>query len=186
MNLKNRLKRLFEINENENFNWKKFKPRVLGCTFPVAWNKFYKADLIRKNKLHFAKCNLAEDHVFTFGAVLTAKNIGYLGKYLYNYVIHDKSAVHTCSDKNLCLFRSIDCVKSLIKKLGLTEILKDEYDGYIIRFVSYHAKQMKSKSRFKEICAKKLSPYQYQVLNDRFEANKKLMPIVDALLKRKR
>ena len=185
MNLQKRLRWLFEIKDNENFNWRDIKPRVLGGTFPMAWNKFYRTDLIRKNKLHFAKCNLAEDHVFTFGAVLTAKNIGYLGENLYNYVIHDTSAVHTRSDKNLCLFRSIDCVKSLLKKLGLTETLKNEYDGYVIRFVSYHVKQMKNLARFKEICAKKLSPYQNQVLNDRFDANQKLLPIIEGLLRKK-
>ena len=136
-NLKHRLRKLHELKETENFNWRDVKPRILGGIFPAAWNKFYKTDLVKKNNLRFANCHLAEDNVFVFGASLYAKNIGYSDKCYYNYLIHDKSAIHTKTNKNLAIFHSIDCVKKLIDKLGLADELKSEYDGYVFRFLSF-------------------------------------------------
>ncbi len=185
-NLKKRLQRFYNIKENENFKWRDIKPRVLGGTYPVAWNKFYNANFVKKNHLKFANCNLAEDHVFVFGATLNAENIGYLDKCLYNYVVHEDSATKARSDKYLCIFRSIDCVKSMIKKLGLSEELKNEFNGYVIRFLTYHAKQILSKDKFLDICKRKLTSYQNQIINERFTANKNLMPIIEALLHSKR
>ena len=65
------------------------------------------------------------------------------------------------------------------------EELKNEFDGYILRFVSYHIKQIVSVSKFKQICQKKLSPLQNQMLNERYNANSKLIPIIEALLAKK-
>lgn len=184
-NLKDKLKRFHDIKVDENFHWRDIKPRVLGGMYPVAWNKFYRRDLIKNNGLHFAKCNMAEDNVFVFGATLSSKKIGYSEECLYNYIVHNKSALRSKSNKNLSLFKSIDCVRKLLEKMGLTEELKNEYDGYIFRFVSYHAKQILSMSKLKELCKKKLTAYQSQVLLDRFEANSKLLPIVESILTKK-
>ncbi len=184
--LKKRFQKYYNIREEENFTWRNIKPRVLGGTYPVAWNKFYKTDFVKQNKLHFAKSNLAEDHVFVFGATLNAKNIGYLDKCLYNYVVHDNSATKERSDKYLCIFRSIDSVINMIKKLGLSEELKKEINGYVIRFLSYHSKQILSKSKFIDICKRKLPAEQNQILSERFSANPKLLPIINSLLASKK
>lgn len=184
-NLHDRLKRFFDIREDKNFNWRDIKPRVLGGMHPASWNKFYRHDLIKKHGLHFAKSSLAEDNVFVFGASLNAKNIGYSDRCLYNYLIHKNSALRSKSDKNFCLFNSIDCVKKLILNLGLANELKNEFDGYILRFVSFHIKQVVSVEKFKEICRKRLSPLQNQMLNERYNANAKIMPIIEALLAEK-
>ncbi|DAA94939.1 TPA: hypothetical protein CPT92_04880 [Candidatus Gastranaerophilales bacterium HUM_13] len=184
-NLHDRLQRFYDIKEDENFYWRDIKPRILGGMHPASWNKFYKHELIKKHRLHFANCSLAEDNVFVFGASLNAAKIGYSDKCLYNYLIRQNSAIRSKSDKNFCLFRSIDCVKKLINNLGLAEELKNEFDGYILRFVSYHIKQIVSVTKFKEICQKKLSPLQNQMLNERYNANSKLMPIIEALLTKK-
>ncbi len=185
-NLKKRLQRFFNIKEDENFNWRDIKPRVLGGLHPASWNKLYKRDLIKKHNLHFAKSNLAEDNVFVFGATLNAKNIGYSDKCLYNYVIHKNSAIRSRSDKNFCIFRSIDSVKKLITNLGLNNELKNEYDGYILRFLSYHIKQIKSVPKFLKICEKRLTPHQSRMINERYNANLMLAPIIEAILAAKK
>ncbi len=184
-NLKTRLQRFYSLNEDENFTWHNVKPRVLGGLHPAAWNKLYKRELIRNHKLHFAKSSLAEDNVFVFGAALNAKSIGYSDKCYYNYLIRNDSAIRTRSDKNFCIFKSIDSVKKLITDMGLMNELKNEFDGYVLRFVSYHIKQIASVSKFKEICKKRLSPAQNRMLNERYEANSKLLPVLNSLLAQK-
>ncbi len=184
-NLKKRLQRFFDIKEGENFHWRDIQSRVLGGMYPVAWNKFYKHELVKKHRLHFAKSNLAEDNVFVFGATLHSDRIGYSDKYLYNYLIRENSAIRSRSDRNFCLFNSIDSVRKLLNDLGLAKELKNEFDGYIVRFVSYHIKQVVSVDKFKKVCERKLSPLQNQMLNERYEANLKLLPMLEAITKKK-
>ncbi len=115
-NLKKRLQRFIELKEDKNFHWRDVKSRILGGLSPVSWNKFYKRSLIKDNHVHFAKSNLAEDNVFVFGATLNSEKIGYSDKCLYNYLVRENSAIRTRSDKNFCLFRSIDAVKKSFEK----------------------------------------------------------------------
>jgi len=185
-NLKKRLQRFYDIKEEETFTWRDVKPRVLGGLHPAAWNKLYKHDLLKDNEIEFTKCNLAEDNAFVFGASLTAENIGYSDGYYYNYVIHDGSAIRSKSDKNLCIFEVFENVKNLINKLGLMPDLKDEFDGYILRFASYHRIQIESMSKFWEACQKYLSPEQTAKLLERYKANQKVSSIVESLLAAKR
>lgn len=184
-NLKNKLQRFFNIEENRNFHWRDVKPRILCGMHPAAWNKFYRNDLIQKHRLHFAKSNLAEDNVFVIGASLNAKNIGYDSGCYYNYLIHDNSAIRSRSDKNFCIFKSIDAVKKLIQNMGLMEELQQEFDGYIFRFISYHIKQVVSTAKFKQVCEKLLTPYQNKMLNERYAANSKILPLLEALIVKK-
>ena len=114
--------------------------------------------------------------------IKNAKNIGYLDKSLYNYVIHDKSTLHTCSDKNLCMFKSIDSVKKLLKNLGLAEELKKEFDAFILRFVTMHTKQIKTISKLHEICKNKLTPEQNRMIQERFMLQQKIGTILGSLL----
>ena len=83
------------------------------------------------------------------------------------------------------IIKSIDSVKKLINNLGLNEELKNEFDGYILRFVSYHEKQIKSLAKFREICRKRFSPSQNKLLSERHAANAKLPQIIQALLQKK-
>ena len=183
--LKKRLQNFFNLSESENFNWRDFKPKVFGGIYPTAWNKFYNRTFVEKSKLHFTKCSLAEDNVFVFGATLKAKDIGFVDKSLYNYQIHENSAIRSRSDKHFSVFKSLDSVKKLLSKLNLTEELKNEFDKHVLRIVSFHARKTLSISKFIEVAKKRLSPLQNQILKERHIANSKIMPIINALLKAK-
>lgn len=185
LNFKTRLRKVYDLREDKTFNWRDIKPKVLGGLYPAAWNKIYKRDFVKKSKLHFTNSNLMEDTVFVFGATLKAKNIGYLNKNLYNYVIHNKSALHTSSDKNLCIFKSIDSVKKLIMDLGLTEDLKKEYDSFILRFITMLAGRISSKTKLKDICLKKLTPEQNKMIQERFLVQQKISSVINSLLLKK-
>ena len=184
-NLKDRLRGVCNLNEQANFHWRDIKSRVLGGLFPAAWNKFYSNEFLKKNKLHFSKCSVGEDNVFVFGSTLKAKSIGYSDEYLYNYLIHKNSALHTRSNQKLCIFKSVDSVKKLITDMGLMNELQQEYDRYVLRMVSFLSRKVETLSKLKDVCKRKLSAQQYSMLQERFLANSKLLPILNALLARK-
>ena len=52
--------------------------------------------------------------------------------------MHENSAINTRSDKNLCIFRAIDSVKELIRKMGLTNELKEEFDKYLFNMGGFN------------------------------------------------
>ena len=79
----------------------------------------------------------------------------------------------------------IDAVKKLIQNMGLMEELQQEFDGYIFRFISYHIKQVVSTAKFKQVCEKLLTPYQNKMLNERYAANSKILPLLEALIAKK-
>ncbi len=163
-----RIRKVFpEFDESQNFTWQDIKPKVFLTLLLMAWNKLFDRKLIQDAQLGFSNCSLAEDNVFVFGAILNAKKIGYLNKGLYNYLQHEGSAVHTKTDKNLCIFESIDDVKTLIANMGLSENLKAEFDDYVLRILALNAKQILSHEKLKEMCKQRLSSTQVKALEDK-------------------
>ena len=154
-----------KIGEQGVFNWLNIKPVVFnkGMLW-MAWNKIYDRDFVNRSHLHFTKSSLAEDNVFVFGATLNADRIGYLDQCLYNHLKHEGSAVTTTSKKNLCIFQAKDSVKRLLRELGLTEELKEQFDYYVKSLIDIHKKQIPADFDLKGLCQKRLSPEQFELL----------------------
>ena len=186
IHIKDFLKNIYDIHENKLFNWKDIKSGVFGKLFPAAWNKFYKKDLIKNNKLYFAKSSLAEDMNFVFGATLKAKKIGYIEKPFYNYTLHNQSATRVVSNKNLCIFQAIDSVKKMIKKSGLTEDLKTEFNNFVLWLIIFHTKLIKSPDKLLDICKKRLTAKQNQMINTTLQKNFKVLSILEGLKNKRR
>ena len=182
--IKDFLKSIFEIKENENFNWRDIKAGVFGKLFPASWNKFYKKDLIKENKLYFSKTSLAEDMNFVFGATLKAKNIGYLNKSLYNYTVHEKSATRVVSDKNLCIFKAIDSVRRMLEKNGLYNDLAKEFDDFVVWLMIFHTKLVKSPQKLLNRCENILSLNQNKILKEELKKNYQILSILEGLKKK--
>lgn len=179
------LKYVLKINPNETFTWKNFKEKVFGGLFTASWNKLYNNDFIHKNKLHFSKSSLGEDHVFVYGATLAASKIGYSDNYFYNYLIHPNSAVRSVSDKHLDIFKAMDAITNLVKKLGLTKELEKEYNKYIMYSISRHERLIKSKSKFEQLSQRFLSEEQLKILHHQKQVMPKLFDLLDSLKRAK-
>lgn len=184
-NIKDNLKYVFKINSDETFNWKSFKEKVFGGLFTASWNKLYKNDFIQKHKLHFSKSNLGEDQVFVYGATLVADKIGYSDNYFYNYLIHPNSALRSVSDKHLDIFKAMDAITNLVKKLGLTKELEKEYSKYIVRGVLRHERLIESKSKYEQLSKRFLSKEQLATLNHQKQVIPKLFNLLDGLKRAK-
>lgn len=175
----------YGVNTDKPFNWHDIKPDVFTGTYPASWNKIYKTDFVKNSKLHFLNGTFGEDNVFVYGAILNAKKMGYSNEYHYNYVMHENSAINTRSDKNLCIFRAIDSVKELIRKMGLTNELKEEFDKYLFNMLSFVKKRVVSIPKFMNMCKQKLSESQYKMIENAHNANSMLLGLVDSLKEHK-
>lgn len=61
--------------------------RSLVDIWPSAWNKLYRTEIIKKNKIYYRENELYEDHAFYYRYLSVAKKIYYLPKSLYRYRI---------------------------------------------------------------------------------------------------
>ena len=181
VSIKNNLKYVYQVNPEETFTWRDIKQKVFGGLYTASWNKLYKHDFIKKNKIHFSKSNLGEDQVFVYGATLAADKIGYSDNYFYNYLIHPNSALRTVSDKNLNIFKAMDAITNLVKKLGLSEELAEEYEKYIIRGVLRHERMIKSKNKYEKFYQRVLTPEQFETLKREKQVIPQLFNILDSI-----
>lgn len=171
---KDKFKGIFDLNSEKCFNWRDIKEKVFGGFFYSSWNKIYKKDFIKKNKIHFTNCSMSEDNAFVFASTLMAKKIGYNDNVYYNYLSRNNSAVHKVTDKNFCIFKVYDAVMKVIKKCGVSLELKKELDDYIEDTILYHYKRIKSRDKYEGICKKKLSNDMYNRVSQKF-LNQKLV-----------
>lgn len=61
------------------------KPFCNGLVFPVAWNKIYKRELLKKHYCTNEKIKMGEDNAFVFECLLHADKVFFLDEKLYEY-----------------------------------------------------------------------------------------------------
>lgn len=176
-----RVQRVFTLTDGAIFNWKDIKGKLFGGLYFSAWNKLYRRDFVESNKLHFAKCSFAEDSPFVLGATLNAKRIGYSTTPHYNYLIHDCSAIRTNKDQNLCVFKSFDAIKRVLRICGLAEELSDEFDTYIVKRCNMDIHKVASKDTFERVRHQRLSPSQNKSVDNLRATGAQILNILDSL-----
>ena len=107
----NELFRKIKINEFNNC-YLKNNPNLLLYINKSPWNKIYRKSIIKDIK--FPEDLKYEDTVFVCKLLLNNK-LGYLNKYLYNYVIHDKSETTTMDNKVFDIFKILDDIRNFYK-----------------------------------------------------------------------
>jgi len=176
-----RVKRAFVLTDGATFNWRDIKGKLFGGLYFAAWNKLYRRDLVENNNLHFANCSFAEDSPFVLGSTLNAKRIGYSATAHYNYLIHDCSAIRTNKDENLCLFKSLDALKRILRECGLTEELAEEFDAYVVKRCNLDISQVASQDTFESLRHQRISPRQNQIVDTLRTTGSQILAILDGI-----
>ncbi len=69
--------------------------------WPVsAWNKLFKVDFFRKNKIYFIKGLYSQDELWSFHTALKLENIAFLHKTTYFYYLHGESIIFNKTKRN--------------------------------------------------------------------------------------
>lgn len=82
----------------------------------APWNKLYKTELLKKNKIKFVENLKYEDAPFVIEAMDKAKKIGYLNKYLNYYVIHKNSETTVRDQKIFDIIEIVDKIRKYFSK----------------------------------------------------------------------
>lgn len=96
--------------------------------FNPPWNKIYKKEIIKSNKIYFLKnCHMGEDMVFNFKYFYYINKINFIKKYLYNYWLED--GVSYSLEKRIEIFKSFDEIFEFYRNKNF-EIMKAVFKKY--------------------------------------------------------
>ena len=114
-------------NRKTDFTVKKFgvftANQYINFYKAVLWNKLFKTDIVRKNKINFPtdkSITCGFDKFFNFEYIATIKRISVIPDKLYNYVIHNSSTLSTMrEDQILSDFYSLNSCYNFLQNKNL-------------------------------------------------------------------
>ena len=82
----------------------------------APWNKLYKSELLKKNKIKFVENLKYEDAPFVIEVMDKARKVGYLNKYLNYYVIHKNSETTVRDERIFDIIEIVDKIRNYFSK----------------------------------------------------------------------
>lgn len=110
-----------------------------------AWDKLYKRDFIKKNKLKFQNLRHSNDAYFTLMSLVYAELISYTDEYLIFHREHNNSLAHTRTKAPLCFYYALTAIMRALKKKGLYKIYEQSFVNYCVTFPRWHTDTIKDK-----------------------------------------
>lgn len=104
-----------KIPEFQNTTLKENKQLLLDVNL-APWNKLYKTDLLKKNKIKFVENLKYEDAPFVIETMDKAKKIGYIKKPLNYYVIHKNSETTVRDERVFDIIQIVDKIRNYFSK----------------------------------------------------------------------
>ena len=169
---------------DENYNILKVESAILNPKINndlikykfAVWNKLYKKELLFNNKIQFRSKVWYEDVDFTTKVMIIAKDISFIDKPLYNYLLRKGSIMNNSNlERNLEIFYSFDeiinfCKTNKIYKKYYSEIeylcIYNIYICGIVRII-----RTDNSMKDKKLIIKKFKEYLYKNFKD-FKKNK--------------
>lgn len=107
--------------------------------FGYCWNKMYKADIIRKNKVFFGEYLFPEDLYFNFKVLPYCKNIKIINKSFYHYMHQSEITLSKVKKDEIIVMNQIyDNTVEFLKKMNSYENNKEYVSTkYIENIMSY-------------------------------------------------
>ena len=117
----------------------KDNPKLLLDINLAPWNKIYRSDLIKDNKIKFVEDLKYEDAPFVALALLKSKNIGKVNKALVYYMVHDKSETTVRDERIFDIIKIVDIIRGYFKNYDWS---RDVVDMLTIKIlVNYNIQQ---------------------------------------------
>ena len=132
------------------FQWDKCIKNGLQDFCLYCWNKIYKTELIKENKISFGSYKISEEHQFVISSMIKANKIAYIPIPLYFYLIRDNSSDHSYKINRINASEVVNTVKKELKEMGLYNKIKKAYYNYV-EFVYYWAYMYISKNKIQEL-----------------------------------
>ena len=118
----------------------KDNPSLIRTINLAPWNKIYKGEMIKKNKLEFVENLKYEDTPFVAMALGCAKKIGKVSKCLNHYIVHESSETTVRDKKCFDIIPIVDMVRKYYKK---DDFIKEDLDKWTVRTLTNYTIQQR-------------------------------------------
>ncbi len=149
-----------EIKVDENRNIEK---SVIYDTLMIAphhaWNKIYKASLIKENKIRFSDLRCFEDCIFVLKSLIEAERVSYISQPFYKYMVRKQSTSIKINNRFELLLNVISEMKEYCDEKHLTNELQLNFDYFsVMNFIwTWNNVDRKEKKKMLGIAREKLS-----------------------------
>lgn len=153
--------------------------KIFQTTHPVPWNKLYKTEFIKKNKLKFLNQPSCNDLSFTYSSFILAEKISYIEDVLITYRIDNPSSITKITENKIAnVFNAYDELFKIINLQKNTEAYFQSFYKSLNETLAYYLSDAKNKLVYPSKC--------HFIKNKQFEqfliSQKKLHNIINACL----
>lgn len=127
-----------KINDFKNTSLKD-NPKLLLDINLAPWNKIYRSDLIKDNKIKFVEDLKYEDAPFVALALLKSKKIGKVNKPLVYYRVHERSETTVRDERIFDIIKIVDIIRDYFKDYDWSSDVVDTLTIKIL--VNYNIQQ---------------------------------------------
>ena len=132
-----------------------FTDNVFKVFVGWAWDKLFRADFVRENKLRFQELRTSNDMLFTFSAVVLAKHIEFVNKVLAHQRRNNPSSLSNTREKSWdCFHTALIALRDNLERFGLLDELKQDYINYALHFSLWNLRTINGEK--KEVLFNKL------------------------------
>jgi len=118
---------------------------VLNRFQHAPWNKLFRADFIKENKIKFHELKRANDLFFVRCAMVTARRICCTNDKLIFYRLSDTSLQGTNYNNPYCIIETLCALKEFMVQKGLYQKLLSEFKYLIIGDIDYTIRSIKGR-----------------------------------------
>ena len=146
-----------DLSAIDQYSWKDFSNVLLKYQSP-CWNKVYLRKFILDNHIEFSDHPTGQDIAFLHGVLFFVDKIDLLHQEFYIYRKRQGSAIASTKKRNLIyLFDQIDRTEKTLKRAGVFDCLKKDFQAYKMRLV-YDADK-KCANEYRKIINEKAKEY---------------------------
>ena len=138
------------LTADKNISVKNHAKHIFQIAAGAPWGKFYRADFIKENGIHFPPLPRAEDVYFVYWAFAVAKSMAILNRKTVLYRNDASSgSLENAKDKHpLAQMESRKMLYEKLVEIGVWDTVKQSFINNVINGVSYHFNSFKTGAAF--------------------------------------
>lgn len=128
---------------NHIFKLEDIKEFAFQYIHEIAWNKMFRHEFIKKNKIRFQNQFNANDQFFVFASTLVAKRIVKIDEYLLYYRTGTENQLSKSISQNpQCIWNATKATLDYINKLNLYSLYKKSFNSYAINRLMFSLERL--------------------------------------------
>lgn len=134
------------LNSKNIFSYVDIPQHIFQISVGWPWDKLYRTDFVKKNKLQFATTQTTNDMSFVLTSLFKAKRISYIENILINYRIKNTQSVSNNHHKSFSdFYESLKIIRDEAQKDGIYNLIEQSFVNLALHFSLWHVNSVRDK-----------------------------------------